>query len=123
MILNIDLLGLPCAEYCEHNGVKGIFIPEVPNFRYTPGSGPKKGGTPARGTIGLNLYKTKNASQRYDYMGRMNIWPEYRDAYLSNPNTVSRKRYIAYGYNWIAGQDETPGSASDADAFERLLED
>lgn len=122
MILNIDLLGIPCAEYCEKNGVKGIFIPEVPNFRFDPGDGGKRGGKPQRAMIRIGLLKTIRKSQKYDFMGRMNIWPEYRDAYMANPNTVNRKRFMAYGYNFV-GKDDAPAPVSTSEDFENLLKD
>lgn len=123
MIINLDLLGIPCAEYCEHNGVKGIFIPEVPNFIYLPESKILRESFPARAMIRFGLLKTKDKKQKYDYMGRMHIWPEYQDAYMANPNTVNRRRYLAYGYNFSPGKDESPAPVSSAEDFENLLKD
>lgn len=121
MVINIDLLGIPCAEYCEKNGVKGIFIPEVPNFRYDPGDVGKRGGRPARATIRVGMLKTTHKKQKYDFMGRMSVWPEYRDAYMANPNTVNRKRFMAYGYNF-SGKDDEPSFVHSED-IENLLKD
>ena len=123
MTVNIDLLGIPCAEYCEHDGIKGVFIPEAPNFRYSPPERLGRGAVPARAMISVGLFKTNKRSQKYDYMGQMNIWPEYQDAYLANPNTVNRKRYMAYGYNWTQRNEQSPARTSDARDFERLLDD
>lgn len=124
MILNIDLLGIPGSEYCEMNGVKGVFIPEVPNFRYSPAKNQthRRGGTPERAVIGAGLYKIRAEKKKnYDYFGRMTVWPEYREAYLSNPKTVNRKRYMVYGYNWIPGINEGTPTLMDASDFENLL--
>lgn len=122
MMINVDLLGLACAEYCEHNGVKGVFIPEVPNFKYHPCTGFRKGATPARATVNVRLYKTNKQSQKYDWMGRQVIPKEHMDAYMANPNTVSRKRWCAYGYNF-SGKSEGPEKVSSSSDFEKLLND
>lgn len=119
MIFNIDLLGIPCAEYCEHNGVKGIFIPEVPNFRFIKGDKRK----PDRAILKTSVFRTQHKAQSYDYMGRMDVLPEHRDAYMANPNTVNRKRYMLYGYNFTKGKDETPAPVSNAEDFARILDD
>ena len=122
MILNVDLLSIPCAEYCERNGVKGVFIPEVPNFRFSPESRGKRG-QPAMATLTIDLFKTKYRTQKTDYLGKMRIWPEYQDAYMANPNTVSRRKHVAYGYNLVSGRDESPAPVSGSGDFERLLKD
>lgn len=123
MTLNFDLLGLACAEYTEHDGVKGVFIPEEPNFTYTPGSGYRKGATPPRAVVNVQLYKTLKRQQKYDWMGRQMIPARFRDAYMANPNTVSRKRWCVYGYNFLPGSNEGEETVSTAADFERLLED
>lgn len=122
MTINIDLLGLACAEYCEHNGVKGVFIPEVPNFNYHPGTGFRKGAMPPRASVSIHLYKTNKKSQKYDWMGRQTIPSNHLDTYMSNPNTVNRKRWCAYGYNFI-GRSEGPERVSSSSDFEKLLND
>lgn len=123
MIVNMDLLGIPCAAYCKHNGVKGIYIPEVPNFRYFPGEPSMRRGKPARAILRFGPLKTMNRKQKYDFMGRMHIWPEFLDAYMSNPNTVNRKRFMVYGYNFSPGKDESPAPESNAEDFAALLDD
>ena len=122
MNLIVDLLAIPCAEYCERGGVKGVFIPETPNLRYQP-SGDAHGRKQDRAFVSISLFKTSRKKQRYDYMGKMRIWPEFQEAYLSNPNTVNRRQYIAYGYNFLGKQNETNDAASSPEEFARLLED
>lgn len=123
MTLNIDLLALACAEYCERDGQKGVFIPEVPNFKYTPGTGTRKRATPARAIVSLNLYKSKNPRKKYDSVGQQLIPQEYLEAYLANPNTVMRSPFVAYGYNSRKWKDELPERTSSAADIEKLLED
>ena len=122
MMINVDLLGLACAEYCEHNGVKGVFIPEVPNFRYKPGTGFRKGETPARAMVSVSMLKANKQSQKYDWMGRQVIPKEHLDAYMANPNTVSRKRWCAYAYNFM-GRNEGPERVSTSADLKKLLDD
>lgn len=93
MRLNIDLMAIPGAEQIEYGGVKGVFIPEAPNYRHFN----KRGSIPERAIIAVNLYKTKTRSQKYDHVGQMTIFPEYAEAFLTNPRAVSRHRYVATG--------------------------
>ncbi|MBR3467400.1 MAG: hypothetical protein IKH15_09300 [Bacteroidales bacterium] len=123
MIIYIDLLGIPRAEYCERNGVKGIFIPEVPNFRYSPESNFKRGSVPARAMIGVGLYKTNKRSQKYDYLGQMKIFPEYQEIYMASPLSEHRQRHMAYAYNWKGKSEGEEASVSSAADFEKLLSD
>lgn len=117
MLLNVDLLGIPGAEVIEHGGVRGIFIPEVPNLRLFPSTQFQ----PARAIVSVNLWKTRNAAQKYDYVGKMNVPTEHSSAFLSNPHAVSRKRYIAYGYSWYKGEGDAP-PISDASDFDAVLD-
>lgn len=117
MRLNIDLMAIPGAEQIEYGGVKGVFIPEVPNYRHFN----KRGSIPERAIIAVNLYKTKTRSQKYDHVGQMMIYPEYAEAFLTNPRTVSRHRYVAYGYSWYKGDGDAP-KITDASDFDRILE-
>lgn len=117
MMLNIDLLGIPGAEVTEHGGVRGIFIPEVPNLRLFP----ETISQPARAIMSVGMWKTRNTAQKYDYIGKMNIPTEHSEAFLSNPHAVSRKRYIAYGYSWYKGDGDTP-TVSDASDFDAIIE-
>lgn len=121
MMLHVDLLGIPCAEYCERDGVRGVFIPEEPNFHYEPPGRYFKGKNPARAVVRASLFRTFRKSQKYDYMGKIIIPKDYQDAYMSNPNTVSRTRYMVYGYNWSEFNDETK-DGSGSEEFRRLLE-
>lgn len=126
MILNIDLLGIPGSEVIEHDGVKGVFIPEIPNYRYSPAKNQvhRRGGTPERAIIAVGLYKMKQEKEKkFDYFGRMTVWPEYREAYLSNPKTVNRKRYMVYGYNWLGKKEGEENIVTNASDFEKLLSD
>lgn len=117
MKIYVDLLGIPGAEKIEHNGIKGIFIPEVPNYREQQA----KGNNPARATIAINLWPTKNKAQRYDFSGQMQIYPEHAEAYLSNPRAVNRTRFVAFGYKWSKSDTEKPTLSSPSD-FERILD-
>jgi len=115
MTLHIDLLEIPCAEYCEHNGVRGVFIPETPNFRYVPLDEPaarkktrsryndKKQG---RAIIRAELLHTRGG--KCDYFGKLNVWPEYEDAFLANPNTAGKKFNFVFGYKFKKGNEELP---------------
>ncbi len=85
MIINFDLLGIPCSEYCEHDGVKGVFIPEVPNFKYTPGTGTRKNAFPPKAVVNLALFKSRNQNRKYDYAVRQLIPQEHLETYLANP--------------------------------------
>ena len=120
MTFCVDLLAMAGAQYMELNGVKGVFIPEVPNFKYKPGESFRRGANPPRAMLSMAMFKTHRASQKYDWMGKQMIPPDYQDEYLSNPDMVSRSRYCAYGYNWKTGVDDRQSMAQE---LERLLED
>ena len=64
MTINFDLLALACAEYCEHNGQMGVFIPEVPNFKYTPGTGTRRNASPPSINRCSNTWRTRTGKPR-----------------------------------------------------------
>ena len=121
MTLKIDLLGLACAEYIELDGVKGVFIPETPNFTFIPSTGYRRKATRPRAFICLQLLKPAS-KKNYDWMGRQTIPKEHFGEYMSNPNMVSRKAWCAYGYNYKSGPSSITDVSTAAD-FEELLED
>lgn len=118
MLVNFDLLALPGAEYCERDGVRGVFVPEVPNFEYFPATRTGKKSTPSRAVIRSRQIRARGAA--YDYCGAPFIPRKYYDAYLANPNYVNRHARCVFVYNSKRHTAE-PSSVSTPEDFERML--
>lgn len=120
MRVNFDLLALPGAEYCERDGVRGVFVPEEPNFEFHPASLAGKNGTPSRAVVCTSLIRARRAA--YDWSGSSFVPRKYYDAYLANPNYVNRRRRCVFVYG-AAQKKNVTGIASTPEDFERILED
>ena len=120
MRVNIDLLGLPGAEYCDRDGVKGVFVPEEPNFEYQPGKKKGKKSDPSRAVVVAKPVRAKDAN--YDFVAAPSIPRKYYDAYMANPKFVNRRRRFLFIYGKNADAAKSASVSTPAD-FESMLDD
>ena len=121
MVVNIDLLGFAGAEYCDRDGVKGVFIPEEPNFDFRRGVNVGKKSSPSRAVVSSKLKKV--SGKTYGWCGGNRIPRKYYDAYMANPNFVNRKRLCVFVYGKDGRTGNGTNNVSTIEDFERMLDE
>ena len=85
MTLTVDLLAMAGAQYLELNGVKGVFIPEVPNYRFTPQQRIGRRSFPPKASAQLVFFRgRKRNGKRGRDLAKQGIYPEYHDIVLES---------------------------------------
>ena len=85
MMVEVNLLDFFGAELVEVDGIKGVFIPEVPNYRFTPQQRIGRRSFPPKASAQLVFFRgRKRNGKRGRDLAKQGIYPEYHDIVLES---------------------------------------